>query len=255
MKNLLLLVLVVLFTVGNGCKETEEPSITTNKGTLQFGYRMPGEQGFKKTDSNTCKILDIGAQLQYFGVGKQRLVEGADTSNYRWQILFEYNEPQDTEFSYFADRREVILEIDTGIYQSSVVRQGVAVAWMLETPNGDTIIALDSNVSFTPEGGGGGCHGQLDDRFFMTEYLDSTGMFKEEGGKMYRCSNGGTEGLGEFEIRPGKTTQVIMRNNMATVKWIDKDNSGTWTYGDALEDHTTYDGTPIMMRYEVTYLD
>lgn len=112
---------------------------------------------------------------------------------------------------------------------------------------------IGAKIQFAP--GAGGCYGQLDNRYFMTEYLDSTGMFREEGGKMYRCSDEGTEGLGEFEIRSGKTTQVIMRNNMATVKWIDTDNSGTWTKGDELEDFTTYDGTSLMMRYEVTYLD
>lgn len=254
MKKLLVFISSLILVFGIGCEETIEPS-TQNTGVLQFGYRMPGQQGFKKTDSTMCRIIDIGPQLQYFGVGKQRLVDSADVNTYVWQILFHYQEPQDTEFSFFADRQDVQLQVDTGVYQSNIVRQGVAVAWMLETPNGDTIIAMDSNVSITREGGGGGCHGELDERFFMTEYLDSTGMFKEEGGKMYRCSHGGTEGLGEFEIRPGKTTQVIMRNNMATVRWIDTDKSGTWTFGDILTDHTTYDGTPLMMRYEVTYLD
>ncbi len=64
--------------------------------------------------------------------------------------------------------------------------------WMLETPTGDTITVLDSNISH--------CDRDLDSRGFFTESNDSTGSFFWKNNKMVRCQSGGNEGIGTFKV-------------------------------------------------------
>jgi hypothetical protein len=44
-----------------------------------------------------------------------------------------------------------------------------------------------------------------------------------------------------------------MRMNISQIDWIDNDKSGDWSDGDELDNYQTYDGSPLMMYYEVTY--
>lgn len=245
-KGLFTLLLASLSLVLFNCSETPAPP-TENQGILQFGFRMPGEMGFKRTDSNTCKLLDVGTQMQYFGVGKQVLKDGASVSDYNWQPLFMYNTPEDLAFSFYKDRRSVTVQLDAGVYPSTKMIQNTNIAWQLETPKGDTILAIDANNTLCPQ--------SKDTRGFFSEYFDSTGMYTEDKGVLHSCRTGGSEGMGAFEIRPDKKTQVIMRNNIASIDWIDTDNSGDWSEGDKLDNWQTYDGTSLMVRYEIVYLD
>jgi len=43
--------------------------------------------------------------------------------------------------------------------------------------------------------------------------------------------------------------------NISHIEWIDTDSSGDWSDGDKLDNFETFDGSPLMMRYEVKYLD
>lgn len=240
-------VLIILPFIFWNCNEDSKIPKVENTGKLQFGFRMPGENGFKRTDTNSCKLLDVGAQLQYFGVGKTRLKDKSLAQDYNWVELFSYKNPQDLEFSFYKDRQEIVLNLDTGAYVSTKIIQNMQITWMLETPNGDTILAIDYNNT--------SCERSQETRGFFIEYLDSTGMFTQKNNSILRCTNNGTEGLGEFEIRAGKTTKVIMRNNISGMDWIDVDGSGDWTEGDKLDNWTTYDGSGLMMKYEIEYVD
>ena len=245
-KDLFTLIVASLSLILLNCSENPEPP-KENEGILQFGFRMPGEIGFKRTDSNTCKLLDVGAQMQYFGVGQMVLQDGAASVDYKWQPLFIYNTPEDLDFSYYKDRKSVTVQLEAGFYSSTKMIQNTNVAWLLETPKGDTILAITPNTTNCPQ--------SKDSRGFFSEYYDSIGMYTEENGILNRCRDGGSEGMGGFEIRPDKKTQVIMRNNIASIDWIDVDNSGDWSEGDELDNWETYNGTPLMVRYEIKYLE
>ena len=237
---------MLLMISSPSCTEDVPPEPVTT-GTLQFGYRMAGQDGFKQKKSEKCELIDVGNQMQYFGVGTKRLVDQANAAEYSWVTLYSNEAPQDLELSYFTQRGDVTFDLDPGSYVANKHIQNNKVVWVLKTPAGDTIYAEDSNTT--------NCPLDRDSRGFFIEYNDSTGMFTEAGGKIHRCRSGGSEGLGEFEIRAGKTTQVIMRMNISHIEWIDTDSSGNWSDGDKLDNFETFDGSPLMMRYEVKYLD
>jgi hypothetical protein len=245
MKYSFLLFLFIL-TILTSCKDDEVvPDPEPEMGTLEFGFRMPGQMGLLQTDSQTCQLIDVGFQMAEFSVGKMNLVDGKSIDEYTWTTLYKREVPESLTYSYYRDRGDVQVTLSPGDYNATRLRQNYYVAWKLLTPQGDTIIAIDENRT--------NCEHDKDGLGFFYQYLDSTGTFFDTEGKLKRCTSDGSEGLGQFSIRAGGKTKVVMRMNISQIDWIDNDKSGDWSDGDELDNYQTYDGSPLMMYYEVTY--